>query len=48
MDRKSHGIVLEACSRSSGPLLLKSLAERIVVFKANTILLHQIVVGELG
>ena len=29
-------------------LLLERLAERIVVFKANTILLHEVVVSKLG
>jgi hypothetical protein len=31
-----------------GALLLESLAERVVVLEADTVLLHEVVVGKLG
>ena len=31
-----------------GSLLLKSLTERVVVLEADTVLLHEVVVGKLG
>jgi hypothetical protein len=41
------GLLLELVDEL-GALLLESLAERVVVLKADTVLLHQIVVGKLG
>jgi hypothetical protein len=41
------GLFLELVEKL-GSLLLHSLAERIVVLEANTILLHEIVVSKLG
>jgi hypothetical protein len=31
-----------------GPLLLESLTERVIILEADTVLLHQIIVGKLG
>jgi hypothetical protein len=31
-----------------GALLLESLAERVVILEADTVLLHEVVVGKLG
>jgi hypothetical protein len=41
------GLLLELVEEL-GALLLERLAERVVVLKADTILLHQIVVSKLG
>jgi hypothetical protein len=41
------GLLLELVEEL-GTLLLESLAERVVVLKADTVLLHEVVVGKLG
>jgi hypothetical protein len=41
------GLLLELV-KELGTLLLESLAERVVVLKADTVLLHEVVVGKLG
>jgi hypothetical protein len=41
------GLLLELVEEL-GALLLERLAERVIVLKADTVLLHEVVVGKLG